>query len=327
MNRTLIAIWAVIVGSILAIVALAWLWNHQRETDAQLNFSALLEQQLTPYNREISEVFRDYDRQIQRALEGFDPRSRSSLMELQRHPLASLVIVASDDGAQAKLLYPAASGIELADRSLVADAVAWIRDSNFTQRSRISNTQNQSVQQQESQQQPSQQQLQQESQEPSQLQQAQQQQAQPQAQPQAQEPSQEPAQQSSDSRAPSAGARTTSKINLLPFSRRATSDSEPVQLSNANSAASASQSHWTTWYHGRGLVLGYWTGSLHNTVTMILVPRGRWLADVVAALPDNHDAREDALVQLVDVEGTVITQWGNVSLVGDSVHCPIKDAE
>lgn len=80
------------------------------------------------------------------------------------------------------------------------------------------------------------------------------------------------------------------------------------------------QQGWTAWYHQRGLVLGYLWQQDNGSKAMIVLPRARWIADLIAALPDqnsgNLDARAGkALKQLIDVEGNVVYQWG-VQLAG-----------
>ena len=302
MNRTLLALWAIIFGSVLAIVALVVVSNNQREAQARLDLAGLLRAQLFGYNRDIRQMFEQYDRQLQQAVEGFDPKSTGAILNLERHPLCGLVVVVSDDGFNGKLWHPDPAQVELVDRSLVEDAVTWLRDSNFAGRDRAGNSLSQAAL-------------------PS--------------------PEQQPLQQQQQlQQFPS--RQTPSKISKSAASRSALSQSAPPQAASpqfnssqlgdqlasssnavAQNAGNQSQlpgpeSQWTTWYHGRGLVLGFWTKSLHETVTMVIVPRGKWLADLIAVLPDNAESRSDALIQLIDVEGTTISQWGNLDLVGSS---------
>jgi signal transduction histidine kinase len=83
---------------------------------------------------------------------------------------------------------------------------------------------------------------------------------------------------------------------------------------------------WLTWYHRRGLVLGFWWEQVDQTRALAALPRARWLADIVAALPDSEGLDQDTRVlksgneflsglqqQLVDVEGKVIYQWGEAT--------------
>lgn len=142
MNRTLVALWVIIASSIVTIVALAFVWNHERETNAHLEYASLLRRQLEPYNRDLAAVFEAYDRTLQQALEGFDPSSSAAIARLERGPLVGLLVVVGDDGAKGQLIYPTLASTQLADRSLVTDALVWMRDSNFSQRTRASNSYN-----------------------------------------------------------------------------------------------------------------------------------------------------------------------------------------
>ncbi len=270
MNRTLFALWAIIFGSILAIVASVFVWTAQREFQARLSLSDLLRVQLEGHNGKLRDLFDDYDRQLQQALDNFDPQTPGSLLALRRHPLVELVVVVSDDGLKGRLLVPKMEQIEPMDLSLIEDALNWIRDNNFTKRDVTNN----------------------------------------------------PAQQATPQPPANTGnaSAQVAKINLNSPSSIFTSaaNQNGLQVQGFNSFANA-DSHWTTWYHGRGLVLGYWAEAAGPTVTMVVVPRGRWLSDLVAMLPDNTDPTADRLVQLVDVEGNTITQWGSVSLKSESI--------
>ena len=289
MNRTLFALWVIIFGSVLAVVALLVVSMQQREAQARLDLAELLSAQLADYNRDLRQLFERYDRQLQQTLDGFDPQSPGAILNLERHPLCDLAVVVGDDGFKGRLWHPDPQRVEIVDRSLVADAVTWIRDSNFTHRGAASNASQTSQSAVLNT---------------------------PFLQQQSQDASQFPlATQSQSNELRSRGNRRDA--SPLP--------NPPPQTANASLGG---ESHWTTWYHGRGLVLGYWTKSLHQTVTMVIVPRGRWLSDLVAVLPDNAAARSDALVQLVDVEGTTISQWGNLELIGQTdfdAEIPVDD--
>jgi signal transduction histidine kinase len=96
------------------------------------------------------------------------------------------------------------------------------------------------------------------------------------------------------------------------------SDSSSISIEQAK--------NWVTWYHGRGLVLGYAWQLQARWQAIIVLPRARWLADIVAALPDADQTPSDAtsrpntlatpgsLQQLVDVEGKVLHQWSTLPL-------------
>lgn len=295
MNRTLFALWAIICGSVVALIALVVVSTRQREAQSKLDLSDLLRNELDVYNRDIRELFEQYDRQLQQAFEGFDPQSSGAVLKLERHPLCGLVVIVDDKGLKGEVRHP--EQIAMIDRSLVEDVVTWIRDSNFTGRDSVFNSYQQVTQAPATQS------------------------AAPQALGSQAIPQPPPAQSS-----------IPNQIKWLKRSSgRVTGNGQAPGKDITQSSPNAlvtSETHWTTWYHGRGLVLGYWTQSLHETITMVIVPRGRWLADLVGVLPDNSQSRLDALIQLVDVEGAVVSQWGNLGLASAKLtdaELPVSD--
>lgn len=285
MNRTLFALWAIIFGSVLALIALVVVSTRQREAQSKLDLSDLLRNELDVYNRDIRQLFEQYDRQLQQAFEGFDPQSSGAVLKLERHPLCGLVVIVDDKGLKGEVRHP--EQIANGDRSLVEDVVTWIRDSNFTGRDSAFNSYQQVAQAPATQ---------------SSAVQAISQSAVPQPASPQPAPAQLP---------------TPNPIKWLKRSSGQLTGNDATQ--SIQNALVTSATQWTTWYHGRGLVLGYWVQSLHETITMVIVPRGRWLADLVGVLPDNSQPRLDALVQLVDVEGAVVSQWGNLELASAEV--------
>ncbi len=145
MTRTLLALWAIIFGSVLAIVALVIVSTNQRETQARLDLAGLLRAQLEPYNRDLRQLFENYDRELQQALDGFDPQSSGTILALERHPLCGQVVVIGDDGFKGRLWHPEPERISMSDRSLIEDAVTWIRDNNFSGRDQASNAASQMI--------------------------------------------------------------------------------------------------------------------------------------------------------------------------------------
>lgn len=82
---------------------------------------------------------------------------------------------------------------------------------------------------------------------------------------------------------------------------------------------------WQTWYHRRGIVLGLGLHQVNKFRGIVALPRSRWMADIIAALPEQESDLtklslgknergqwRGSLKQLVDVEGNVIYQWGDV---------------
>lgn len=86
-------------------------------------------------------------------------------------------------------------------------------------------------------------------------------------------------------------------------------------LANAM-ATTVATPQWLTWYHRRGLMLAYTWEVEQRWQAAIVLPRARWLADLVGMLADlapTESLAGDAgasLRQLIDVEGKVIHQWG-----------------
>jgi hypothetical protein len=74
---------------------------------------------------------------------------------------------------------------------------------------------------------------------------------------------------------------------------------------------------WHTWYWGRGVHLIFWQRRADGSVVGLLVERGRWMADLVAALPDTVNRQHDGVsiattsrFRLVDSMGQSMYEWG-----------------
>lgn len=74
---------------------------------------------------------------------------------------------------------------------------------------------------------------------------------------------------------------------------------------------------WYVWYWGRGVHLIFWQRRADGNVVGILVERGRWMADLIAALPETVDrSHQDVPVEttsrfrLVDSMGHSLYEWG-----------------
>ena len=82
-------------------------------------------------------------------------------------------------------------------------------------------------------------------------------------------------------------------------------------------AADATGSRWVAWYHNRGLMLGYRWYPREDVQAMAVLPRGRWLADILAELPETppEKASDRSLaVRLRDASGQTIHQWGRTGM-------------
>jgi signal transduction histidine kinase len=80
----------------------------------------------------------------------------------------------------------------------------------------------------------------------------------------------------------------------------------------------ADSSNWITWYHRRGLMIGYIWQQETRWQAIAVLPRSRWMADIVSELSDtaldqvSSSSSANALRQLVDVEGRVVHQWSSL---------------
>lgn len=93
----------------------------------------------------------------------------------------------------------------------------------------------------------------------------------------------------------------------------------PAGGANAGNPITARQG-WYTWYWGRGLNLILWQRQPNGELVGVLLERARWMADIIAELPDTEpwspersstDSRS-ARTQLVDSDGSVVYQWGRL---------------
>lgn len=228
MSRSLALLWTALIAAILLIATQAIFWNAQREQIAQQRVEEILQSQLLPFRRTVSDVLNGYAFSLQRALNDFDPSDLRQCVELKRLPLADEIVVI-DPSKQ--LHFPRDSRLTTDRQSLVDEALQLLRE------------------------------------------------------------------------------RT-----------------DPRPVSQADSAQfSEKEPGWITWYHRRGIVLGFWSTQGSQWRTMIVLPRARWMADVVGRLPESAPGRADgasvassqvglggSLVQLLDVEGHVIYQWGGL---------------
>lgn len=80
----------------------------------------------------------------------------------------------------------------------------------------------------------------------------------------------------------------------------------------------AANSNWITWYHRRGLMVGYVWQQNTRWQAIAVLPRSRWMADIVSELSDTaldqagSSLPANSLRQLVDVEGKVVHQWSSL---------------
>jgi signal transduction histidine kinase len=288
MSRSLTLLWAALTAAIALIGALAFFWNAQREQIAQQRVEEILQSQLLPFRRTVSEVLEGYAFSLQRRLNNFEPSDLRECVELARMPLADEVVVI--DPAR-QLHFPRDRRLTTDRQSLVDEALQVLRE--LSDPRPVSQT------------------------------------------------SSLPA----ESTPRSAAARPVgqaAQVNLLPQrpdiqaksyvasgSNSQSLNAETGALEEAKAPITAEQAiqdnfGWITWYHRRGIVLGFWSTQGSQWRTMIVLPRARWMADVVGRLPESRTVRgaqtatsapaalAGSLVQVVDVEGKVIYQWGSL---------------
>ncbi len=72
---------------------------------------------------------------------------------------------------------------------------------------------------------------------------------------------------------------------------------------------------WFVWNWGPGINLIYWQRRENGHIVGVVVERSRWIADIIAELPDTQDVSQDSesvpsRVQIVESGTTVIYKWG-----------------
>ena len=91
--------------------------------------------------------------------------------------------------------------------------------------------------------------------------------------------------------------------------------SERSDASPRSSAASPTHG-WYSWHWGRGLHLIFWHRRPSGHITGVLLERSRWMADLIAELPDTeqsnsgNDLAAEARIRLLDSQADVAYQWG-----------------
>lgn len=318
MPRSLIALWVTLLASIASVIVFAQFWVNGREQSAQNRVRGVLQSQLMPVNQSLAQVIEEYSIQLERALSEADLADPQACFELSRLPLSDTLIVINDrgqlhfpenlsendkrwplvtEGQQllAEQLDPrpvlrppantevrqAGSALLDLEESLRPDSAVPTRSSESlrSRRYQVTNT------------------------------------------PAATPPTSPNGEQ--QSRTSTTGLPLPTKS--LPSAPDAVAPAEePLRPERDGS-------RWITWYHRRGMVLGYQWQQQPGWYAILALPRGRWMADIVAALPDSQVRIESvdpskasgkeiggqtilagSVKQLIDVEGNVIYQWGDV---------------
>jgi signal transduction histidine kinase len=112
--------------------------------------------------------------------------------------------------------------------------------------------------------------------------------------------------------------------------QRAQSEPSSGKSSNASEG-------WHVWYWGRGVHLIFWQRRADGNIVGLLVERGRWMADLIAALPETVDHKHEEIpvastsrFRLVDSMGHSVYEWGeyeppeeSTPLVESAVSAPL----
>ncbi|MEM9645863.1 MAG: ATP-binding protein [Planctomycetota bacterium] len=96
-------------------------------------------------------------------------------------------------------------------------------------------------------------------------------------------------------------------------SRSGSSSARPAAASATGGASSLPASpRWQTWFHEGGIQLVLWLPRSDRTATGVILERGRWMADLITALPDVSNG--PGTYQLRDGAGRSVYQWGDSSI-------------
>ncbi len=89
------------------------------------------------------------------------------------------------------------------------------------------------------------------------------------------------------------------------------------QFTVAEETAAGTREGWHVWYWGRGVHLIFWQRRVDGKVVGLLVERGRWMADLIAALPETVDREYEGVpvattsrFRLIDSLGHSTYEWG-----------------
>ena len=116
--------------------------------------------------------------------------------------------------------------------------------------------------------------------------------------------------------------QSTSKYSSAQRQIPAQQPATELSTATLDNAIAYPKSNWVTWYHRRGLMIGYIWQQDTRWQAVAVLPRTRWIADIVSALADVAASETSTLApsgkglrslrQLVDVEGKVVHQWSSL---------------
>ncbi len=337
MTRSLVALWCTLLAAVATISVLAQFWVVQRRESARQRVREILASQLSPVNESIGRLVEEYSRTLQIRLSEHDLGDVNACYELTRSPLAQAVVVVNRD---AQLWYPTdVTRMSTDRRTLVEEAQQLLREQgdprpqsgnrqagNLMPGADLGSLRSRSYSGSQIAQNLKSQNLEQFADSlPTRV-----------------------AQQDADALDASgqfdAGDRQTSQVALPSADPAKPQLADKAQLPSSDIEASGGgagrlpsdgeeqedasepeQFGWITWYHRRGMVLGFWWHQSDQWRGMVVLPRARWMADIVAAMPTlprnkqlftksaSPSLLSGSVRQLVDVEGNVIYQWGDVA--------------
>ncbi len=72
------------------------------------------------------------------------------------------------------------------------------------------------------------------------------------------------------------------------------------------------EARWREWYFDEGLQLVVWSVRPDGSAIGCWLERARWMADLIAILPDVEPSSNDSATALIDTNGNVVYRWGSM---------------
>ena len=76
--------------------------------------------------------------------------------------------------------------------------------------------------------------------------------------------------------------------------------------------AAKAETPWREWYFDEGLQLVVWSVRPDGSAIGCWLERARWMADLIAILPDVEPSKNDGATALIDSNGNVVYRWGSM---------------
>lgn len=290
MNRWLVALWSMLLTAITCVGVLAQLWIQQRAENSRQRRGDLLSAQVKPFNQAIEDLIAGYADMLSEELATRNVAQINACLELKSLPLVDELVVLSPTG---QLHFPPEfSSLSLAERSLLSEASQLIDE--HTESIQLaepspnppsSNALGQSIQQRE-----------------------------------ILSNNYSVPQFRSRSSGTKAPTNTISPpIEPPKFKGALNSNSGSPSPTNAPISLGKAEADWITWYHSRGMIMGFLWTQPDGFRCMLLLPKARWVSDIVALLPESKPnaapektTLDDTWARLVDIEGRVVYQWSDL---------------